>query len=100
MDWTSVRNREWFKGANTPLNWEDDEYVITGSSSGSNFEGNSFIASITHGLHVNSCRYITEGIFELTPSGKPTRTFDYGDGICDDNATLTINGKSFQIKLR
>ena len=100
MDWTSVRNREWYKGSNTPLNWDDDEYVITGSSSGTNFKGNSFMANITHGLHINSCHYITEGIFELTPTGKPIRILDYGNGDCDSIATITINGKSFNIILR
>ena len=100
MDWSSVRNREWTSGLNTPNIWTDDEYVITGTSSGTNFDGNSFTANITHGLHVTHCRYITEGTFELTPSGKPTRTFDYGNGTCDSLATLTVNGRVINIVLR
>ena len=100
MTWSSARNREWINGLNTPLNWQDDEYVITGTASGTNFEGNSFLATITHGLHIKYCPYITKGTFELTPSGKPTRTFDYGDGTCDAFATLTVNGKTFNITLR
>ena len=100
MDWSSVRNREWISGINTPLNFGDDEYVITGSASGTNFEGNSFTVNITHGLHVEHCAYITEGSFDLTPTGKPTRTLDYGNGDCDANATLTVNGKTFNIILR
>lgn len=100
MTWSSVRNREWISGSNTPLNWQDDEYVITGTANGTNFEGNSFLATITHGLHIEYCAYITEGTFELTPSGKPTRTFDYGNGTCDALATLTVNGRTFNITLR
>jgi hypothetical protein len=100
MDWTSVRNREWINGEITPGIFSDDEYVITGSASGTNFEGNSFTVNITNGLHIKFCPYITEGTFELTPSGKPTRTFDYGDGTCDALATLTINGRTFNISLR
>ena len=100
MDWDSEKNREWKNGANTPHDFEDDEYVITGSASGTNFEGNSFSVNITHGLHIKYCAYLTEGVFELTPSGKPTRTFDYGNGTCDALATLTINNKTFQIVLR
>ena len=100
MDWTSARNREWISGSSTPFIWTDDEYVIIGNSSGTNFEGNSFIANITNGLHIENCRWITQGTFELTPSGKPVRIFDYGNGVCDDDAVLTVNGRSFQITLR
>ena len=100
MDWTSTRNREWLSGENTPLIWSDDEYVITGSASGTNFEGNSYTVVITHGLHITSCHNISEGIFELTPSGKPTRTLDYGNGTCDALATITVNGQTFNIVLR
>jgi len=101
MPWNSTRTREWISGSSTPLNWLDDEYVITGSASGTNFEGNSFTVNITSGLHIQLiCPYITEGVFELTPSGRATRTFDYGDGTCDGLATLTVNGSSFQIYLR
>ncbi len=100
MDWSSVRNREWIHGAGTPLYFLDDEYVITGTASGTNFDGNSFTVTITNGLHIKFCPYITEGTFELTPTGKPTRTFDYGNGDCDAFATLTVNGRTFNIVMR
>ncbi len=101
MSWTSQRYREWIAGENTLTNWRDDEYVITGTANGTNFEGNSFTANITSGLYIAlSCPYIKQGIFELTPNGKPTRTLDYGNGTCDGNATLTVNGTIFPIVLR
>ena len=100
MDWSSVRNRELIFGANTPLNWIDDEYVITGSASGTNFEGNSFTVNITNGLHIRFCPFITQGTFELIATGKLTRIFDYGNGVCDNNAKVTIGGRTFQIILR
>jgi hypothetical protein len=101
MSWSSNRDREWISGESTTSNWQDDEYVITGSANGTNFEGNSFNVNITSGIHIKmSCPYITQGIFELTPSGKATRTLDYGDGTCDENAKVTINGKEFPIILR
>lgn len=101
MSWTSQRNREWIAGDNTTLDWTDDEYVITGTANGTNFEGNSFTVNITSGLYIAlKCANIKKGIFELTPNGKPTRTLDYGDGNCDNNATLTVNGSVFPIVLR
>ncbi len=101
MSWTSNRNREWTAGESTTIDWRDDEYVITGNANGTNFSGNSFTANITSGLHIAlNCPYIKQGIFELTPSGKSTRIFDYGNGTCDANATVTVNGSSFPIVLR
>lgn len=103
MSWTSSRTRKWIAGyATTGINsWSDDVYTISGTSSGTNFEGNAFTAAITTPLVIDySCRYIAKGVIELTPSGKPTRSIDYGNGTCDDDATITVNGISFQVKLR
>ena len=101
MTWSSNRNREWIAGENTTNDWRDDEYVITGTANGTNFSGFSFSASITSGLHIAlNCAYVQQGVFELTPSGKSTRIFDYGNGTCDANATVTVNGSSFPIVLR
>jgi hypothetical protein len=46
-----------------------------------------------------SCTWITKGRIDLTPEGLATRTVDYGDGTCDDKATLTINGNTFQFQM-
>jgi len=82
-------------------NWLDDQYYIRGSANGTGFEGTAFSVNITTRLWVAlDCAYIKEGVFELTPTGKPTRVFDYGNGTCDDDATLTVNNTTFPIKLR
>jgi hypothetical protein len=100
LDWYSTRTREWIAGESTST-WLDDEYVITGSANGTSFDGKSFAVIITDGLHVKlNCRWITSGKFELTPSGKATRTFNYGNGDCDATATLSVNGREFTITLR
>ncbi len=100
MDWTSSRGREWIRGEST-LSWVDDEYLITGTDQGTNFEGNSYTVNITHALDIDfSCYWIKEGTFDLTPTGQSTRTLDYGDGTCDNQATITVNGHSFLVILR
>ncbi len=100
MDWTSSRAREWISGETT-LNWQDDRYLITGNANGTNFEGNSYTVLITHALDIDfSCFWIKEGTFDLTPTGKATRTFDYGSGICDNQASITVNGQTFAVTLR
>ena len=36
----------------------------------------------------------------MTPSGKPTRTLNYGDGTCDNLAQLTTGGETIEIELK
>lgn len=101
--YTSTRTREWVAGEDTWgfLGWADDVYKITGSASGTNFNGASFTSTITKPLQVSLvCRWIEAGTINFTPSGKLTRTIDFGNGDCDDKATVTISGVSFPITLR
>ena len=100
ITWTSTRQREWIAGENTIGNWLDDVYLVTGSASGTNAHGTTFTAQITTALRRElSCRNFVSGTFTLTPSGKATRTFDFGNGLCDDIATVTINGNVYTITL-
>lgn len=100
ITWNSNRSREWIEGESTP-NWLDDVYLITGTADGVNAKGNSFNAFITLALRRElSCRWFVSGIVDINPSGKPTRSIDFGNGTCDDIATVTINGKQYTIKLR
>ncbi len=99
VTWTSSRTREWIQGESTPT-LNDDVYLVTGSASGTNAHGNAFTASITSALRRElSCHQFVSGIVELTPSGKPTRTIDFGNGACDNQATVTINGNVYTITL-
>ncbi len=93
------RNREWISGEST-LVVSDDVYSITGSTSGVNAAGVAYTANITTALHrAVSCSWIDSGVVEVTRTGKPTRTLDYGNGTCDHDATVTINGTSRAITL-
>ena len=44
-------------------------------------------------------RHFTQGVLEHTPAGKATRYIDYGNGVCDNKATVTINGNTYAITL-
>lgn len=103
ISWQSSRQREWTSGENT-LAWNDDMYSITGSASGTTSNGNTFTSIITSPLIRNmsfGCRrHFTQGKLEHTPGGKATRYIDYGNGACDDLATVTINGTTYTITLK
>lgn len=99
--WNSSRNNEWIQGENTP--WPfilDDIYLISGSASGITKAGTSYAVSITSPLRVEiGCRWIVSGSLTLTPQLVSPWLIDYGSGACDNNATLTINGITFNIQL-
>ena len=102
--WESLRNREWIAGEST--NWitdgisgiTDDTYSITGEADGINRLGRSFEAEITSPLIVSlACKWITRGTFTLTPEDLNTRTVDYGFGTCDNEATVEIDGRTYDV---
>jgi hypothetical protein len=97
---TSTRTRTWVAGYNTAA-WNDDEYDLTGSGSVTRASGKVFSYQITTPLHIAlSCRWIESGVVTITPQGAGTRTLDYGNGTCDAQANLTVNGKTYSVSLR
>ncbi len=101
ITWNSTRTREWIQGANTPTVL-DDIYNITGSGSGTDGNNNAYTMLITKAINVDfGCQYhITSGTIEITPTGKLTRTIDYGNGNCDDQGTLTVGKQTVVFKIK
>ncbi len=98
--WNASRVREWAEGADTPQRW-DDVFLLTGTAEGIRPSGLNWTREIIIPLRREvSCRYIVSGSVQIEPEGKPVRLLDYGDGECDNIATVTINGKTFTIYLR
>lgn len=97
----STRVFEWITGADTPSRL-DDIFSITGSGSGTNSRGNSFTTLITKPLIKKViCPFIVSGTIQVTETPSNwIRVLDYGDGTCDNLATITINGVSKPIRLR
>ncbi|MBN8703611.1 MAG: hypothetical protein J0M08_11130 [Bacteroidetes bacterium] len=103
ITWQSNRNREWTAGSST-YTWIDDQYSITGSASGTKANGNSFTSQITSPLIRNMApgckKHFVQGTIDITPANKLTRTIDFGSGACDNDATVTINNNTYNIKLK
>lgn len=101
LTWKSNRTREWLAGEDTKKDWTDDVYSITGNTTGSNSNGNSYTAEITTPLHrALNCHWFDAGVIEVNQTGKVLKTIDYGTGSCDDAATVTILGKTYPISLK
>ena len=47
-----------------------------------------------------ACHHIVSGLVSFVTSTNHSWTIDFGDGTCDDKATLTIGGKSKEITIR
>jgi hypothetical protein len=99
--WNSTRTVTWIQGYNTPLVRGDDVFTIDGSALFTGRDGLNRTINITKSLRKEvGCRWIVSGTMTITRSDKPTRTLDYGNGSCDAEATVTVNGNSRQITLR
>ncbi|NMH88846.1 hypothetical protein [Flavivirga algicola] len=79
----------------------DDEKTITGSYTFTDAEGNTKAVEITTALvKPAACKYIAQGVKTYTKNGEVS-TLDYGDGTCDNLATLTdADGAVTEIELK
>jgi hypothetical protein len=76
---------------------------VFGTSEGVNREGKKFTVNIPQGsscVKHQACQFIDKGVIELTPEGFKTRTIDFGNGTCDEDATFTVNGNTVAFKLK
>lgn len=98
--WSSTRKREMLTGAQTIFDFSDDSYQISGSANGTNVNGVAYSVTIDSPLKVAvSCRYIMGGVATLKATGISDRIIDFGDGTCDNTATVTIDKVSYVIPL-
>jgi hypothetical protein len=87
------------QGAVTFLNWNDDVYQITGTTQYTLPDNSSGSLTITAPLSkANNCAWISQGTGTVVLNGE-TFSIDYGNGTCDNQATVTIDGESFTITL-
>ncbi len=104
--WSATKTFEWVDGDATSFashgsaGVTDDVFHITGSANGVSRGGQAFTATITSPLVRRAdCRWITQGIADVTPTGGSARTIDFGDGSCDNQATLTFRRWSTTIQM-
>ena len=98
VEYTSTRVRTWTNGFDTFLNRWDDEYDITGTSVASFSTGEGYTGNTTSPIHVKvGCGFPVSGTLEITPTNKPVRLINYGDGACDYSFTVTVSGYTFTV---
>lgn len=93
------RTRTWVEGSST-AQILDDVYLITGTGSGVNRNGVAYTLNITSALRVQvGCPYITQGTVLVTPTSHSPVSVDYGNGACDGNFSVTVNGQTFNVTI-
>lgn len=50
-------------------------------------------------VKTDDCKYIVEGTIEYLLDGKTVAIVDFGNGECDDIATKTVDGKTYEFEL-
>ncbi len=86
-----VRVREWIEGQGTPA-WGDNVFLITGNATFTKKNGTVLSAEVVEPLRRElACKFLVSGIVNLTKN-ENTGVLNYGDGVCDDLATISING--------
>lgn len=107
IKWNSTKFITQVEGLATPTPL-DDIFKIEGSAHGQALRGNLLVAwesTITEPLIKRfTCRWIVKGRIRTVRVNTNTNSqwvaiLDFGSGICDNQATLTINGVTHQITL-
>jgi len=85
--------REWIQGFNTPR-FNDNVFLVSGNAHILRRNGVELDILVTTPLRREAtCHYFVSGVMTITKNGH-TATLDFGNGTCDDEATLTLpNGQ-------
>ncbi|HSV87702.1 MAG TPA: hypothetical protein VLH61_03590 [Bacteroidales bacterium] len=94
-----TRTWTWAGGIGTPNFIWDDEFSITGTTAGTNRRDAAYSLAITKPLiHKMSCLWLVEGTVSIQ-HGENAMVLDYGNGTCDNLATIIFNGETREITL-
>ena len=98
--WNGTRTRTQVEGNGTPFYPVDDVFQVTGNRRVNCSDGKNWSSAVTTPLvRKFTCRWFVSGVLTITFTGGEAN-LDFGDGTCDNKATLTVNGQSREITLR
>lgn len=95
---TGTRISEWVEGVGSGV-WLDNVYHVTGNWDTVLTSGFTRSGNVTQALVAKvSCPYLVSGVLDVTQNTL-SGAIDWGDGACDNQATITINGEVYDIIL-
>ncbi len=88
------------EGASTASVLDDLWRTEIHSANGVNKDGTTWTAKSTKVMiKKGDCNWYNSGTYEITPSKGDKITIDFGDGVCDNKATMTVGTKVTAITL-
>lgn len=100
IHYESNQTTRWISGFSTDSIASDDIYEVSGNATGVNRKGQSYSTVIMLPLRKEMiCKWIVKGQVELIPEGKDSRSINFGDGACDNKASVTINGNVKEVEM-
>ncbi len=98
---TGTDVREWLAGLSTPLERSDDKIQVTGTTTVKYSTGDTYTRLITSPLLIlGDCANPVQGIIDFSKNDTLISELNYGDGTCDNLATMTTNGATVDITLK
>jgi hypothetical protein len=82
------------------IDLSDDYWMIDGTSTGVNYLGNAYTRTLSDLTALYTCRHFVSGVVEIKINDESPIILDYGEGECDDKATISKDGASREITLR
>lgn len=99
MTWECNRNVEMIVGGETFIA-ADDEYLVEGGASGTDYDGRIFTMTIEEPLHYSKCaRFPISGTLMVEIENGSDIYIDYGEGTCDNIAEMTIDDVTTEFTL-
>lgn len=95
VSWNTQRTIKWISGSQTIDINTDDIFLISSNTTGISRKGSGFESNTKEPLRFdNSCinGTLTQGIIDIIPEDQAKHTVDFGNGNCDRDASLTVNG--------
>ncbi|ULQ51076.1 hypothetical protein [Flavihumibacter fluvii] len=104
INWNRTRTITHVDGWATPWNPTDDSFSIVGNGSGTVQKGGKTASwtsvNIEPLIKRFDCRWIVKGQQAIQRNDGPQGILDFGNGDCDNKATITVNGVSIEITLK
>lgn len=98
--WNANRVRTQVEGNGSPFFPRDDVFSITGNRRVECSGGKNWSSEVAQPLiRKFTCKWIVKGLVKISLNGT-SATLDFGDGTCDNTATLTRGDQSRTITLR
>jgi len=103
--WNSTKVITQIEGNGTPFFPLDDVFSVKGESGGSVKRDTTIFQWAARTLPDAplikrfTCRWIVKGKIAIRRTNSDVAVIDYGNGLCDNKATITINGQTYEITL-